>query len=481
MLILGLMDNLNTNIPDIDKKAEAPVGKMTQFANMLYGFTQKLAWLINSIPGAATLLGIASIITVFVYLMLFIFTKYSFGGITRARNIYSGYYLITSLIIVIVTTGFANPIIDHATSEITNTTDTDKLIQEILDIINNIVNMAPLPLMIIEVLLIVIVVFIVTLMFVITSSLLRTYYAIQCPLDKKIQVMYWGKIVDIIMYCGLIMFFFLYVCFNTLIVILKSMNKTHPFCSDGLFVSKKLFIITLVYYIIQLLFSGIEYLISNNIIAIHNWRNPPKECSDNQTKEKTQSMAKNIENGFYLFLNVLLCIFIWVIIIALIAGHIYVSAVFISLDKIVSLIDIILLLLQFLISGKITLNGIEAVVNSLITKIKSIVPGKMLPKQFDTDASKMIGEFKSQLADPNSGVGKILASFKTNGSATDASTVMEGVKSQLADKNSGVSNIFASFKINGSATDASTVMEGVKSQLADKNSGVSNIFASFKK
>ena len=417
MLILGLMENLNMNSSDIEKKAETLVNTITRLLSLLSGFVKNLAWFIFSIPGAATLLGIASIITLFVYLMLFIFTKYSFGGITRARNIYSGFYLITSFIIVIVTINFANPIIDHATSEITNTTNTDKLIHDIFDNINTIVNIATLPLMIIEVLFIVLVVFIVTLMFVITSSLLRTYYAIQCPLDKKIQVMWWGKIVDIIMYCGLIMFFFLYVSFNALIVLLKSMKKTHPSCSKGLFVSKKLFIITLVYYIIQLLFSGIEYLISNNIIAIHNWRNPPKECSDNQTKETTQSMAKNIENGFYLFLNVLLCIFIWVILIALIAGHIYVSAVFISLDKIVSLIDIILLLLLFLISGKITLNGIEAVVNSLITKIKNIVPGKMLPKQLDTDASKVIEELKSQLADTNSGVGTMFASFKNNGSA----------------------------------------------------------------
>jgi hypothetical protein len=387
MLILGLMDSVEIKIQPHVKHVQDITEKMSTIV-------KGLGWFIFSIPGAATLLGIASIITLFVYLMLFIFTKYSFGGIPRARNIYSGFYLITSFIIVIVIYKFANPIIDHNTSksgvsEVVDTTNTDKLMVDIFDKINSIVNMAALPFMIIEVLFIVLVVFIVTLMFVITSSLLRTYYAIQCPLDKKIQVEWWGKFVDIIIYCGLIMFFFLYVCFNTLIVILKSKNKTHPFCSKGLFVSKKLFIITLVYYIIQLLFSGIEYLISNNIIAIHNWRNPPEECSDNQSKEKTQSLSKNIENGFYLFLNILLCIFIWLIIIALIAGHIYVSAFLISLDKIISLTDVLFTVPIYLISGNITISGITAVLDSALTKIKSIVPSKILPPQFDTNAKEL--------------------------------------------------------------------------------------------
>lgn len=415
MLILGLMDSVETKIHPYIEKAQALTEKTSTIV-------KGLCWFIFSIPGAATLLGIASIITLFVYLMLFIFTKYSFGGIPRARNIYSGFYLTTSFIIVIVIFKFANPIIDHNTSksevsEVVNTTNTDKLMVDIFDKINSIVNMAALPFMIIEVLFIVLVVFIVTLMFVITSSLLRTYYAIQCPLDKKIQLEWWGKLVDFLMYCGLIIFFFLYVVFNGVIVGLTSIKQPHSWCTSGLSIVRKWFIITLVYYIVQLLFSGIEYLISNNIIAIHNWRNPPEECSDNQTKETTQSMAKNIENGFYLFLNILLCIFIWLIIIALIAGHIYVSAFLISLDKIISLTDVLFTVPIYLISGNITINGITKLLDSALTKIKSIVPGKMLPKQLDTDASKVIEELKSQLADTNSGVGTMFASFKNNGSA----------------------------------------------------------------
>ena len=57
--------------------------------------------------------------------------------------------------------------------------------------------------MLLETILTVLSVFIISVMFVITSSLLRTYYAIQCPLDKKIQVVWWAKIIDFFMYCFL--------------------------------------------------------------------------------------------------------------------------------------------------------------------------------------------------------------------------------------------------------------------------------------
>jgi len=427
MLILGLMDSVVTKGSNLNLDLEAVVQPQVEHVQDITEKTsnvvKKQSWLINSIPGAATLLGIASIITLFIYLMLFIFTKYSFGGITRARNIYSSFYLLTSFIIVIVIYKFANPIIDHNTSksgvsEVVDTTNTDKLMVDIFDKINSIVNMAALPFMIIEVLFIVLVVFIVTLMFVITSSLLRTYYAIQCPLDKKIQVEWWGKFVDFFMYCGLIMFFLLYVVFNGVIVGLTSMKRPHSWCTSGLSIVRKFFIITLVYYIVQLLFSGIEYLISNNIIAIHNWRNPPEECSDNQTKETTQSMAKNIENGFYLFLNILLCIFIWLIIIALIAGHIYVSAFLISLDKIISLTDVLFTVPMYLISGNITISGITEVLDSALIKIKSTVPSKILPPQFNTNAKELAAMAKHEVAKivsarPNASPDELISSIAT--------------------------------------------------------------------
>jgi len=428
MLILGLMDSVVTKVPisnlDFEAAVQPHVEHVQDITEKTSNVVKKQSWLINSIPGAATLLGIASIITLFIYLMLFIFTKYSFGGITRARNIYSSFYLLTSFIIVIVIFKFANPIIDHNTSksEVVYTTNTDKLITDIFDKINNIVNMAALPFMIIEVLFIVLLVFIVTLMFVITSSLLRTYYAIQCPLDKKIQVEWWGKFVDFFMYCGLIMFFLLYVVFNGVIVGLTLIKRPHSWWSSGLSIVRKYFIITLVYYIVQLLFSGIEYLISNNIIAIHNWRNSQEECRENQSKEKTQSLSKNIENGFYLFLNILLCIFIWLIIIALIAGHIYVSAFLISLDKIISLTDAVFTVPMYLISGNITISGITEVLDSALTKIKSIVPSKILPPQFNINAKELMEMTKQELGKivstrPNATVDELLNSIATTSSS----------------------------------------------------------------
>ena len=389
----------SASIAVVDLKLAEPVKKFQGFAENTSNVVKNQSWFIFSIPGAATLLGIVSTITLFIYLMLFIFTKYSFGGIERARNIYSGFYLITSLILVLVIIKFANPIVNHNTSEVTNQTNTDKLINEIFDIINKTVNMAALPFMIFELLFIVLIVFIVTLMFVITSSLLRTYYAIQCPLDKKIQVVWWAKIIDFFMYCFLIIFFVCYVVLSSIIAGLKLLSQEHPVCTTGLLTVRKFFVITLAYYVVQLLFSGVEYLISNNIISIHNWKNPQVECNDNQTKEKTQSMSKYIENIFYLFLNIILCIFIWLIIIALIAGHIYVSAYFISLDKIVSLTDTIFTIIMYLLSGNITINGITEVSKTVIKNITRIVPTKLLPAQFNTDPDELIKRLRAKLAE----------------------------------------------------------------------------------
>jgi len=384
---------------NVDEEIKPQVEKVQDGARKITNVVKQLHRFIVSIPGIATLLGIASTITLFIYFMLFIFTKYSFGGVERARNIYSGFYLITSLIMVIIIITFANPIIDHNTSEVTNQMGTDKLINEIFDIINTTVNMAALPFMIFELLFIVLIVFIVTLMFVITSSLLRTYYAIQCPLDKKIQVVWWAKIIDFFMYCFLIIFFLCYVVLSSIVTVLKRLNKQHTWCSAGLLLVRKSFVITLAYYIVQLLFSGMEYLISNNILSIHNWKNPQVECNDNPAQNKTQSMPKYIENIFYLFLNVVLCILIWLIIIALIAGHIYVSAFLISLDKIVSLTDTIFTIIMYLLSGNITINGITEVSKTVLDNIKKIVPNKLLPAQFlDIDPQKLINSLRAQLA-----------------------------------------------------------------------------------
>jgi hypothetical protein len=159
-------------------------------------------------------------------------------------------------------------------------------------------------------------------------------------------------------------------------------------------------------------------LISNNIIAIHNWRNPPEECSDNQSKEKTQSLSKNIENGFYLFLNILLCIFIWLIIIALIAGHIYVSAFLISLDKIISLTDALFTVPMYLISGNITISGITEVLDSALTKIKSIVPSKIIPPQLNTNAKELVDMVKHKVdalvsTSPNANLEQVISSIAT--------------------------------------------------------------------
>jgi hypothetical protein len=82
----------------------------------------------------------------------------------------------------------------------------------------------------------------------------------------------------------------------------------------AIFYFRRLFVITVAYYILQVIFSSIEYAISNNIVAISKWEEPLNECESPADKAKD----KTPQNIFYYFLNIVLCFCIWVLIIILI-------------------------------------------------------------------------------------------------------------------------------------------------------------------
>ena len=367
--------------------------------------TNKYMFIIRNVPLVAIILGILSIITLFVFILLFIIYKYSPGGITRARNIYSGFYLITCIIIAFVTVKFANPILDTDENSESMDTESDKLRNDMVAILNSIVNTAAFPVMMCEVLFLVLGVFVITLMFVIPSSLLRTYYAIQCPLNQKIEVVWWGKIVDFFIYCMLGVFFLFYLICQGMNAFTKYVSHNSTSIKRAVLVSRYLFVMALSYYIIQLLFSSIEYIISNNIISIHNWntsstvcsKSPQEICIKNPEETKTQGVSKYIENIFYLFLNIILCIFIWLIILVLIIVHIYVDINIIHADKIVSLVYSIFTILMFLLSGKVTFSGLERAIDTVLNKIRRYVPSGVLPQGVPKSGSAAVLLVKNEM------------------------------------------------------------------------------------
>jgi hypothetical protein len=52
---------------------------------------------------------------------------------------------------------------------------------------------------------------------------------------------------------------------------------------------------------------------------------------------------------------------------------------------------------MYLISGNITISGITEVLDSALTKIKSIVPSKIIPPQFNTNAKELMDMAKHKV------------------------------------------------------------------------------------
>ena len=313
---------------------------------------------IKWLPLVIIVLTIVAIVIMFIVLMVYIFNPNSSGiSITISQNMYSSFYLIISIINVFVILYIALPIL------FTNNVKTvDSEISDVLTDFNNAITVATFPVMIVELIFIVVVVMLITLLLVIVSSLLRTYYAIQCPLDKKVEVLWWGKAVDFVMHLTLVFSFFGYLLLQIYNI---SMNSAARVNESNM---RKIFIITFVYYIIQVLFSGIEYIISDNIISINKSGDTNKVCDG--TTDTTSNSHGVILN---LVFNVVLCIVIWMLILFIIVIYIQVE-VNVKTPNIMELINMISKAFMTLLSGTMTSANIDTFFIRVVEIIKNIIP-----------------------------------------------------------------------------------------------------------
>jgi hypothetical protein len=291
-------------------------------------------------------------------------------GKAFANKIYSIFYLIRSIVIFLLLFFYANPVLDTV-SKTTNdgsTSQVDTVINELFSIYNNTINIALIPIMLIEATFLILVIFLITVMFVITTSLGRTYYAMHCKYGQEVKPLWWATLVDIIMHIVLIVFLILTVVFQ--LIENLPIGKILP---STLFLNvRRIFVIALVYYMLQLIFLFLDYIISNNILAISKWKEPNYNCESNDKQTSFQS-AMNI---FYLILNIIACFIIWVILLALVGGHIYVMIFFaMYISKGFKIINLASNAFLFLFSGNMTLSKVENKIKSVTETASSAIPG----------------------------------------------------------------------------------------------------------
>jgi hypothetical protein len=356
------MDRAQPNLPVGDTKEATVINNVKDVSLKVLKAASKveeISSIMKLLPLFIIILTIAAIIIMFIVLMIFISNPTTSNiSILISQNIYSSVYLFISIINLIVICYIANPIL--LTNNVVPVTNQ---IPDVFTNINKIITAATFPVMIVELIFIVLAVMLITMLLVIVSSLVRTYYVIQCPLDKKVQVLWWGKTVDFFMHLSLICSFVIYVVFQISNRVTPSSNRVNESYA------RKLFIITLVYYIIQLLFSSIEYIISDNIISINKWENVTEVC-DGTSTEVCDGTSTNTSMShtdiLYLVLNVILCIVIWIIITIVIGCYVTIGANTISLMELINMIS---KAFMTLLSGKMT----SASIDKFFSEVKKII------------------------------------------------------------------------------------------------------------
>lgn len=365
------------SVPNAVKTAEDTSEQVIVSANKA---VQLFDPVIRYLPLFIIVLTIVAIVIMFIVLMVYISKPNPSGiSITISQNIYSSFYLIMSIINVFVILYIALPILFT-----NNVIAIQSKTPDILTEINKVITVATFPVMIVELIFIVVVVMFITLLLVIVSSLLRTYYAIQCPLDKKVEVLWWGKAADFVMHLALVFSFVGYLVLHVSNIAMKYPTKVNE--SN----MRKFFIITFVYYIIQVIFSGIEYIISDNIISINKSDNTNKVCDG-----KSDTTRESHEVILNLVLNVMLCIFIWMLILFIIIIYIFVELK-VKTPNIMELINTISKAFMTLLSGTMTSANIDTFFDNAVTIIKNSIPEK---KRADfiavSDSKKLSDEAKS--------------------------------------------------------------------------------------
>ena len=386
---------ISTNPNSLENKLK-PVttgisGSLTKIATLTQGIGSVISNL--SFPFIFTIIDIIVVLIYFILIMVLIFMPSRAFGLSISKNIYSIFYLTTSIILFILVFSYANPIIDNMEQLAKNApqpSNTDKLLDELLGFFNKIINISVIPIIIIETVYLVLIVFLLSFMFIISTSIVRTYFALQCKYGQTIKASWWAYIIDVVMYCTLFLSF-IFFCIFQLGTVFYDAKKVRLWC-------RRLFLITLAYYILKLIFTTIEYSISNNIIAISKWDQPTNECESKQDSLRN----KKPEYIFYLFLNIMLCISMWLLIIILIGIHAYIGVYFSSyISKVNSILDTVNKLFLFFFSGMVTVESIEMKIKDVTKSASSIVPGG-IPDEMTDVVAKGKAELKKMTAsNPN--------------------------------------------------------------------------------
>jgi len=372
----------------INEKLKPLISNLENVLQKTDKVTSTISGLIPYLPLLFALLDIAVILIYLGLIITMIINPSRAFGIEISRNIYSSFYLTTTIILFVLIIYFANPLLDNVeklTSDTTQSTGSTviNLIDKILSFYNKIINISIIPVIILETIYMVLLVFLLSFMFIIATAMVRTYFALQCKYDQKIRASWWAYLVDVGMYfslfifasvwTGLLIIYYLANILSKLPYIGKYIKDAKLFdIQNAMYYFRRCFLITVAYYILKVIFSGLEYGISNNILAISKWEQPLNECES----AADQAKNKKPEYIFYLFLNIMLCICIWILIIIFIFGHIIIyvyGSAYVS--KANTLVKLVTKAFLFLLSGMVTVGTVEGKINEFTNTVENIIPG----------------------------------------------------------------------------------------------------------
>jgi hypothetical protein len=391
----SLMANINSTsilqedpIESVNTKLKPLISNLENVLKKTDKVTNIFSSVIPYLPLTFAIVDIAVILIYLGLIIIMIINPSRAFGIEISRNIYSSFYLTTTIVLFVLLIYFANPLLDNVeklTSDTTQSTGTTviKLIDKVLSFYNKIINISIIPVIILETIYMVLLVFLLSFMFIIATAMVRTYFALQCKYDQKIRASWWAYLVDVGMYCslfifaavwtGLLILYYLANILSKLPIIGKYIKYVKLFdIQNAMYYSRRCFLITVAYYILKVIFSGLEYGISNNILAISKWEQPLNECES----AADQAKNKKPEYIFYLFLNIMLCICIWILIIIFIIGHIIIyvyGSAYVS--KANTLVKLVTKAFLFLLSGMVTFGSVESKITEFTKTLENIIPG----------------------------------------------------------------------------------------------------------
>jgi len=228
-------------------------------------------------------------------------------------------------------------------------------IGDIFSFINNLIKNNTVPFIIVQVLCVTIIVIVCTLMSSIYGGIAKAGYELHCSASNEIfNIPWWGNLVDFFMHILLIIssiyaiIYFIIKLFTDIFTSLpasssksldtKNINDKMPSGVRKRFakyfnimndwpIIRGIFIISLSYYIIQLLLRLFEDFISYIIVSFFNWQKRETECSDEPNKNSKTDMGRMIT----LIINIIIFVILVIITIVLLIINIFYSPVIIQL------------------------------------------------------------------------------------------------------------------------------------------------------